>query len=1394
MKRFGFKSMKGRLTFWLLIVALLPLSIVAGISTYQRYHAIKAREFSKLTAIRDLKVEQVNQWIEEKSADIQTISEDPEIRDTEMLIQANKPTDDRTMALERARNLLKRYVRNYPDYSEIFILNPNSGRIELSTDPSSEGEERSARDYFTVPLKTGRLFIGNISYSKKAKGPSMAYSMPIFDPAHPKNVLAVVVARIDLAHSLYALLLNRAGMGATGETLIVDENRTALSQLRWHENAALKLNISAEPTALAAQGKTGILEGKDYRGVRVLAAYTFIPGTRWGFVAKEDLSEAYSPIYGMFWDIALLFVLAAAGVYGLAVFLARTISRPVREMAEVSRKIKEGDLTARNRIESRDELGLLAESYNSMAASFALHAELRQVNDEITQTLVDAKDLPEFRINILKKLVMVTGSQMGVYLGLNRETRMFEPVFSIGLTPELLEPYDASRLEGELGMVLETKEITRITDIPDDSIFRFRTFTGAVLPKEILSIPMMIGSTVSGVISLASIKPYPRNVLEIMKQPWTTGFSTALANMWANAETARLAKELNGANQTLQAQAEELQAQTEELEAQNEELQQNAEELQEQNAELEAQREQVESANRLKSEFLSNMSHELRTPLNSVMALSRVLSMQAKETLSREERSYLEIIERNGKDLLALINDILDLSKIEAGRMDIHPRSFSVVATVETILERLGPIAQEKGIQLYHRLPEDLPPIENDENRVYHILQNLIANAVKFTQEGKVLISGSAEGHQVSIEVADTGIGISQKDLPHIFEEFRQVDGSTSRVYGGTGLGLAIARKTARILGGEVSVESRLGKGSTFTFTVPKKWHSALPASEPAQIKTVVAPEPARPVVLVIDDEPASAAMIAAYLSQEGYAVMTATSGREGVRLARKHRPFAITLDIVMPEMDGWEVLQGLKQRPETADIPVIIISISQDRETGVALGAVGFITKPVNQALLISEIRAIDGPSPHAVLIVDDDEIERGEIARMVTEEGMNAFVAENGVQCMDRLREVVPDVLVLDLMMPEMDGFEVLKRIRSDPDTQGLPVIVVTAKDLTEEEKSCLSGTVSSVLAKSDTTSRNLLEELKRLLSELKRAPVKRGNQRLMLVEDNEAAIIQVRTVLEGAGYSVDVARDGQEALDYVEHTLPDGIILDLMMPGIDGFEVLERIRGTAVTAHIPVLILTARDLTPEDLHKLSANNIQQLIQKGDVDRDGLLEKIACMLGKRQGNEDAGRRMKDRMLDIEHSMEGKKNEAQFQGDVACPTLCSQKPATRNSKPETILIIEDNPDNMTTIKAVLQNRYAMLEATDGEKGLRTAFSERPSLILLDMSLPKVDGYEVVRQMKSSSETRDIPIIAITAHAMKGDRERILKAGCDDYIAKPIEPESFLKKVAEWLQGNENDI
>ena len=1392
-KLFTFKSIKDRLAFWFFILGLAPLLL--GIITMYRLQSLSMEKqtFAKLVAIRDLKVERLGSWLEERISDVKTTATDNELIALEQAIFKKDKNQTALKIYKNTRRILNRYINNYDAYEEIFIINPRTGIVEVSTNQNAQGMDRSHDAYFTQTMETRDLFIKDIYYSKFSSKLIMTFSMPIFCSTHAgQHIIAILVARMDLEHSLYPLLQERIGLGNTGETLIVNKNVKSLNPLKWHKNASLNLQIKAQPAINAARGETGIIESKDYRGENVLAAYTHIPKTGWGFICKQDVHELSAPIRQLLFYNMGICLFSAMVILMVVLWISKAISKPIVEMGITARKISHGDYSVKNEIHSQDELGSLAHFINEMTESIASRIAVQKNVLTISETMAGLSSMETFASELINVLMETTQSNMGVFYALNTEQSQFEHLSSMGSNENILKSFDAQKPAGELDFAISNGQISHIKDIPGDTMFKFNTVAGDAIPREILTLPILRGQKVTAIISLVNLNPYTQESLEVLHQSWDL-INVSHAHLSASIRTKTLAMDLSYSNKTLAAQAMELQEQSEEL-------QQTTEELQEQNLELGAQRVQVEEANRLKSEFLSNMSHELRTPLNSVMALSRVLAMQAREKLSPEEINYLEIIERNGKNLLALINDILDLSKIEAGRMEVSPKPFQISSTIDTIMERMTPLAREKGVELQMTQPDRLPQVNSDENRVHQILQNLISNAVKFTSQGKVSISMEQEGQTIHIMVSDTGIGISKRHLPHIFEEFRQVDGTSSRSYEGTGLGLAIASKAAGMLGGNIDVQSTLGQGSTFTLTLPLIYRESTPPllPEPLVLPPLAEIQPTRKTILVVDDEPDSLTMISNYLSGEGYNIITATSGQEALRLARIHRPFAITLDIIMPEMDGFEVLQHLKQTIEIKDIPVIMVSISDDRATGMALGAVGYISKPVNKDLLIAEINRLCGPSAHSILIADDNEIELNEMAKEIELEGMQAIQAQNGKICMKILQDHKPDALVLDLVMPEMNGFEVLEKIRSNPDTQSLPVIVVTAKDLSMEEKQILSGKASSILEKSGTTSTALLDMIKKILTTIE-SPENNlktvdNRDKILMVEDNEAAILQVKMFLEGEGYIVDVARGGQEALDYMSQTIPDGIILDLMMPEIDGFQVLEKMRSTQATANTPVLILTARDLTPEDLSHLSANNVQQLVQKGDIDPQGLLSKIQTMLGKspimeNQGGETHTRRTSPpelpprgpesppREYEQLHNGTGTENENEpepHKGDDA-----HQRP--------TLLVVEDNPDNMITLKAILQGQYRILEAIDGKIGLEMALTTQPDLILLDMSLPEMDGFSVVKRIKEDKEAAHIPVIALTAHAMKGDREKTIQAGCDDYLSKPIDPEKIMILISKWL-------
>jgi PAS domain S-box-containing protein len=823
-------------------------------------------------------------------------------------------------------------------------------------------------------------------------------------------------------------------------------------------------------------------------------------------------------------------------------------------------------------------------------------------------------------------------------------------------------------------------------------------------------------------------------------------------------------QELNSQYKKLEAQTEELQSQSEELQTQSEELRSTSEELQEQNVRLAAKSIEVEEANRLKSEFLSNMSHELRTPLNSIMALSNVLIQRSKNKLSNEENSYLEIIERNGRNLLKLINDILDLSKIEAGKVEISLKQTNIATLLENVHENLRPLATKKGLDFTIQVQDNIPLVETDEARLQQVLTNIIGNALKFTEKGQVSINTETVNDCINISISDTGIGIPKSDLPHIFDKFRQVDGTSSRTYEGTGLGLSIVFEQVNIIGGKINVESEIGKGSVFTISIPIKWKGEFTNRFNEEFHPSILVSDKK-TILVVDDDPHAVNEISSFLEDIGYNAIGTTMATDAVRLAEKYRPFAITLDVIMPELDGWEILQRLKKNPNTKDIAVIIVSVSSDKETGIALGAVGHITKPVEKASLLDEIRRLHS-NPYEVMIVDDNEIDLEVTSDILQTEGLKVIKANGGKHCIELITKNIPDILILDLMMPETDGFQVLDFVRSREDTKNIPVIIVTAKDITNDDKLVLSGKVSSILHKNETRTNEVMKEIKRTIYELEKnysyeKPENDTKKNILIVEDNEEAIVQIKSLLESAGYEIDIALGGEMAIEHLKNKTPDAIILDLMMPIIDGFEVLESLQSKSSTAKIPVLVLSAKDLSGEEIKRLNSYNVQQLVQKGAIDIENLLRIIQKMTTKT-----------DKNVFITSSV--KNSNAQKRSKVTGDKI-------------KVLVIEDNPDNMVTIKAILGEEYIISEAYDGIEGLNKTLTELPDIILLDISLPKMNGFEVLEEIRKNPEAMHINVIAVTAKAMKQDKEDIQNAGFDGYITKPIDADVLISKIKEVL-------
>ena len=507
-------------------------------------------------------------------------------------------------------------------------------------------------------------------------------------------------------------------------------------------------------------------------------------------------------------------------------------------------------------------------------------------------------------------------------------------------------------------------------------------------------------------------------------------------------------------------------------------------------SELQAANQELARANKLKSEFLANVSHELRTPLSAIIGFSQILLDGIDGPMNEEQQQDILQVNRSGQSLLALINQILDLSKIEAGKMELSIERVELPALITSVLESISPLAQEKGLRIDTRFAPGLPAVEADSGRLKQILINLLSNAVKFTERGHIEVIAQPSGRMVRIAVKDTGIGISAEAQKMIFEEFVQGDGSSTRRHGGTGLGLSIVRKLVEMHGGAVTVISEPGMGSTFTFTVPA-WAAAQGTVATPQRRPLRRPNQGLPgaAILVVDDDPSVRQLIARHLEQEGWKTVQASNATDALQLARESRPLLITLDIMMPDASGWWVLEKLKEDPRTAGIPVLVVTIVEDQRMVFDLGASDYLGKPYEKGTLIAKIhRLLPELDGKRVLVVDDDPQARTMLAHVLREEKAEVVLAASGDEALSQIAQSPPDLVLLDLMMPGMSGFEMVARLRAQPDGARIPVMIVSAKDLTADDILTLNGHVQRFVAKGSIEPEGLTNAVRQLLGQSK------------------------------------------------------------------------------------------------------------------------------------------------------------------------------------------------------------------------------------------------------------------------------------------------------------------
>jgi CheY-like chemotaxis protein/HAMP domain-containing protein len=966
--------------------------------------------------------------------------------------------------------------------------------------------------------------------------------------------------------------------------------------------------------------------------------------------------------------------------------LADNLTNQVRAIAEVATAVTKGDLTRSIQVEARGEVAELKDNINTMIDNLRLTTDRNTEQDwlktnlaNFTNMLQGQRELSTVGRMLLSELAPLVNAQQGVIYQMQAEGQG-ELMMLSSYAHEGSET-QRRRLtvgEGLIGQCASEKKRMLIKHVPRDSVSITSGLFKAV-PQNVIVLPVLFEDRVKAVIELASLGEFTASHLAFLEQ-LTASIGIVLNSIEVTMQTESLLKQ----SQQL---ATELQTQQKELQQTNEQLAQKAQQLAEQNVEVERKNQEIEQARRAleekakelaltskyKSEFLANMSHELRTPLNSILVLGQQLAENADGNLTSKQVEFSRTIHGAGTDLLNLISDILDLSKIESGTVSVEAEEILFSNLLEMVARPFRHEAENRKLTFeVHTDPHLARSLVTDSKRLQQVLKNLLSNAFKFTEQGGVRVSvspasyGWSEGHPIlssaasviAFEVSDTGIGIPQEKQRIIFEAFQQADAGTSRKYGGTGLGLAISRELASLLGGEIQLRSTPGIGSIFTLYVPKTYVGPTTMIASAESRPNLMGQAARQLahtvvsevqdevlddretlelgeksLLIVEDDVHYARIVSDLARSRGFKVLVATRGAEGLSLAREFRPTAISLDVFLPDMLGWTVLNHLKQDPTTRHIPVQLLTTDEDRQHGLARGAFSFMSKPVTPEGLekaLDRIKDYSSPRKKRLLVVEDNPAEQFTIRELLSHDDIDVTVMDSGGQALDAIEHEPFDCVVLDLRLPDMSGFEVLGKLGENPQLSELPVVVFTGRELTPEEDSRLRTLARSVVVKGVESPERLLDEtalfLHRVVAEL---PVERqkmleklhgsdealAGKKVLIVDDDVRNIFALSSVLERRRMHVLTAGTGREAIETLEKTPDIAIVLmDIMMPEMDGYETMQVIRQNPECWRMPIIALTAKAMKGDREKCLEAGASEYLAKP--VNTEQLLSALRLWL----------------------------------------------------------------------------------------------------------------------------------------------------------------------------------
>ena len=1247
-------------------------------------------------------------------------------------------------------------------YGEIFVTNRYGANVAQTSRTSDYRQDDES--WWQQTMKDG-LYIGDVSHDESADVFSMDVCVRVDDDAG--NSLGVIKTVLNV-ESLDSLLQDSASGShskaaqqghlflLTGERVIIFDSTNLDNQVRL--DSQYDYDFGDSPA-----GQTRTFEKQDEEDGWLLAGCAFSDGYKdyagqeWSLVVENRAEEILAPVAALRNAILWMSVVIAVAAFGVAVVFSLSISRRIGTLRGVAIEVGQGNLEVRANDRSSDEIGKLAQSINQMAenqqevvrqantiAEGDYSAEMAPRSDrdelgialnkmmenlrivsaqnetdrwlktghaELSNAMRGELDLPTLSKNVVTYLAKYLDAQVGVmYVSDDGETLRLTGSYAFTQRKRLNNEIKPG--EGLVGQAALEQESIAISEVPRDYV-AVNSGLGEAAPRNLLATPVILDGKVKGVVELGTLTHFDDTRIELVKRV-SENIAIAINSTQDREKMKELLSQSQQQAEDLQAQQEELRASNEELEEQtealkrsegklkiqSEELQASNEELEEKsdylsrqkadiekkNRELEVVRRQIEEkagdlelASKYKSEFLANMSHELRTPLNSLLILAKSLADNDEGNLTDEQVEAAKVIGDGGRELLNLINEILDLSKVEAGRLDVHIEDVSLEAIGSHIQSQFETVADEKGVRFQIEIDERLPrTVRTDGQRAEQVLKNLISNALKFTPEGSVTLKihrpdidirfrqpGLSADNAVAMSVVDTGIGIPADRQEAIFEAFRQADGSTSRQFGGTGLGLAISREMSKLLGGEIQLRSREGEGSDFTLYLPLEHQDVTARENPPESATpsrltssrVEAgkvgrnkplPAPSVPeflpddrhqiadgdqTVLIIEDDVRFARILLDLSRKRGYKSLLAGDGSSGLQLAFEYRPTGIMLDLGLPDIDGLNVLDQLKHNLQTRHIPVHVVSARDENASSLRKGAVGYLAKPASAADLdraFSKIEGILQANVGKVLVVEDDEVLRKSLVKMIDNKGVEITGVGTGEEAVAKISSQKFDGVILDLGLPDMTGFELLRRLQDLPCGEIPPVVIYTGRDLTREEHAELSKYTDSIVLKEADSEERVLDEV------------------LLFLHS-------------------------------VESSLPA--------------EQREVVRM---------------------LH------------------------------------DPDQVFKDRK---------------------------------------VLLVDDDMRNTYALSKVLQKSgLNVVMADNGKLALEKLEVEKDvELVVMDIMMPVMDGYEAMRAIRAQRRFEKLPIIAFTANAMPEDRAKCLEAGANDYLTKPVEVEKLMSLMRVWL-------